>query len=176
MGAFEVEEITKVGAEIVGPIVVGVILEVYPHPNADKIRLTKVKVAPDQEPLEIVCGASNIAVGQKIPVALSGARVINRHDGSALEIKLSKIRGVQSNGMLCSPPELGIVDGGSEGILILNGGVQIGSDAQELLQLYPDYILHVEPRSNRGDAMSVKGMAREVAALCKRPLKEPIWQ
>ncbi len=176
MGAFEVEEITVVGAEIVGPIVVGEILAINPHPNADKIRLTKVKVASDSEPLEIVCGAQNIAVGQRIPVALPGARVVNRHDGSALEIKLSKIRGVQSNGMLCSPPELGITDGDGEGILILNGNAQIGADAKELLQLYPDYVLHVEPRSNRGDAMSVKGMAREVAALCSRALKQPNWQ
>ncbi|MFN8554716.1 MAG: phenylalanine--tRNA ligase subunit beta [Candidatus Obscuribacterales bacterium] len=182
MGAFEVEEIRKVGPDIEGPVVLGEIMEILPHPNADKIRLTKTRIAPGEDPLEIVCGAQNIEVGQRVPVALPGARVINRKDGTALAIKASAIRGVQSNGMLCSPPELGIVPAGvetpeSSGILILKPSQgELGTDIKKLFHLYPDYVLIVEPRSNRGDALSVIGLAREVAALLNRPLKRPDWK
>src|SRR6185295_12892978 len=98
MGAFEVEEVTSFGPDIVGPLVVGEILEINPHPNADKIRLTKIRLEEGGDGQEIVCGAWNIEVGHKIPVALPGARVINRHDGKPLLIERSKIRGVSSNG------------------------------------------------------------------------------
>lgn len=172
LGAFEVEEVRAFGPDIEGPVVAGEIIEILPHPNADKIRLTRTRVAEGEEPREIVCGAGNIEVGQRIPVALPGARVINRHDGTALAIKQSKIRGVVSNGMLCSSPELG-VSGSSEGILILPSDTGLGLDIKELLHLKKDWILHVSPRSNRGDALCVAGMAREAAALFKRPLKQP---
>ncbi|MBS2008158.1 MAG: phenylalanine--tRNA ligase subunit beta [Cyanobacteria bacterium SZAS TMP-1] len=180
MGAFEVEEVTVFGPDLVGPIVVGEILEIHPHPNADKIRLTKTRIEEGAEPLEIVCGAQNIEVGMRVPVALPGARVINRKDGTPLPIKASAIRGVHSNGMLCSPPELGIDmgEGTSEGILVLNANGKtpaLGQDIKEVLGIKTDYILHVEPRSNRGDALSVQGLAREVAALFNRPLKAPLW-
>jgi phenylalanyl-tRNA synthetase beta chain len=183
MGAFEVEEVTIIGPDLEGPIVVGEIIEIHQHPNADKIRLTKTRIKEGEEPLDIVCGAQNIEVGQFIPVALPGAKVVNRHDGSALLIKASAIRGVKSNGMLCSPPELGIAKnlqdpGQDEGIWILNKNGNkpaIGSDVMPLLPTKADYILHVEPRSNRGDALSVMGLAREVAALFGRPLKKPDW-
>ena len=174
MGAFEVEEVSSSGPDIEGPLVVGQILEIHPHPDADKIRLTKIKLAEDAPAQEIVCGAWNIEVGQRIPVALPGAKVINRHDGSALHIKQSKIRGVTSNGMLCSAPELGI-SGNGEGIMILEASTKIGADAREILGIKKDYVLHVEPRSNRGDALSVLGLAREVAALFGRPLKTQAW-
>lgn len=182
MGAFEVEEIRKVGPDIEGPVVLGEIMEILPHPNADKIRLTKTRIAPGEPPLEIVCGAQNIEVGQRVPVALPGAKVINRKDGTSLAIKASAIRGVQSNGMLCSPPELGIVPAGvetpeSSGILILKQSHgELGTDIKKLFHLYPDHVLIVEPRSNRGDSLSVIGLAREVAALLNRPLKRPDWK
>ncbi|HEY9784388.1 MAG TPA: phenylalanine--tRNA ligase subunit beta [Candidatus Obscuribacterales bacterium] len=183
MNAFEVEEVRKVGPDIEGPVVVGEIMQISPHPNADKIRLTRVKVDPHQEPLEIVCGAQNIEVGQIVPVALPGARVLNRHDGSPLHIKAAPIRGVKSNGMLCSPGELGAKSADVDGILILSdrpefsktNGLTLGADVKKLLHLLPDWVLHVAPRSNRGDALSVIGLAREVAALFKRPLKEVEW-
>jgi len=180
MGAFEVEEVTVFGPDLVGPIVVGEIMEIHPHPNADKIRLTKTRIKDGEEPLDIVCGAQNIEVGMRVPVALPGAKVINRKDGTALAIKASAIRGVHSNGMLCSPPELGIDmgEGTSEGILVLNANGKtpaLGEDIKTVLGLKTDYILHVEPRSNRGDALSVQGLAREVAALFNRPLKSPTW-
>jgi len=176
MGAFEVEEIRKVGADIEGPLIVGEIVQINPHPNADKIRLTKIMVSPQGDSLEIVCGADNIIVGQRVPVALPGARVVNRHDGTELRIAERSVRGVTSHGMLCSPPELGITAADNEGILILSDMPELGSDARLLLKLYPDWILHVEPRSNRGDALSVLGLAREVAALVGRPLKAPHWR
>ncbi len=179
MGAFEVEEISTSGPNIIGPVVSGEILDIKVHPNADKIRLTKVRLAEGADPVEIVCGAQNIEVGQRIPVALPGAVVLNRKTGDKLEIKASEIRGVHSNGMLCSPPELGITDGDSEGIYILSKpgekGFPLGVDMIEHMSLKPEYIFHVGSRSNRGDAMSVVGLAREVAALTGRPLKLPEW-
>lgn len=180
MGAFEVEEVRQIRGEIVGPVVVGEILEIYPHPNANKIRLTKTRVAEGAEPLEIVCGADNIQVGQRIPVALSGARVIDRKTGKPLPIEAREVRGVVSNGMLCSPPELGLDAGDNEGILVLPHGAEnpitLGTNIIEYLYLRPDWVLHVEPRSNRGDALSVIGLAREVAALLNRKLKQPEWK
>ncbi|MDZ4835639.1 MAG: phenylalanine--tRNA ligase subunit beta [Candidatus Melainabacteria bacterium] len=179
MGAFEVEEISTSGPNITGPVVSGEILDIKVHPNADKIRLTKVRLADGADPVEIVCGAQNIEVGQRIPVALPGAVVLNRKTGDKLEIKASEIRGVHSNGMLCSPPELGITDGDSEGIYILSKpgekGFPLGVDMIEHMSLKPEYIFHVGSRSNRGDAMSVVGLAREVAALMGRQLKLPDW-
>jgi phenylalanyl-tRNA synthetase beta chain len=182
MGAFEVEEVTLIGPDLEGPVVIGEIIEIHQHPNADKIRLTKTRIKAGEEPVDIVCGATNIEVGQIIPVALPGAKVVNRHDGTALHIKASAIRGVKSNGMLCSAPELGMVDpsGKQDGILILSPSAaenkyELGSDALKILPLKIDYVLHVEPRSNRGDALSVMGLAREVAALFGRPLKKQEW-
>jgi phenylalanyl-tRNA synthetase beta chain len=175
MGAMEVEEVRPFGPDLEGEVVVGEIVEINPHPNADKIRLTKIRFVENSNDVrEIVCGAWNIEVGNRIPVALPGSRVISRHDGTALEIKESKIRGFTSNGMLCSAPELGIA-GSGEGILILPADTPLGVDAKELLHLTRDWILHVGSRSNRGDALCVIGLAREVAALFGRPLKQPQW-
>ncbi len=174
MGAMEVEEVRPFGPDLVGDVIVGEILEINPHPNADKIRVTKIKLHDQGEAREIVCGAWNINVGDRIPVALPGSRVINRHDGTALEIKESKIRGVTSNGMLCSAPELGIT-GSGDGILLLDKQTPLGIDAKQLLHLQKDWILHVGSRSNRGDALCVVGLAREVAALFGRPLKKQDW-
>lgn len=173
MSAFEVEEIQTTGQEIIGPLQVGEIIEINQHPNADKIRLTKVKIDSSGPLVDIVCGAGNIAIGQKIPVALPGAEVINRHDGSKLLIKESQIRGATSRGMLCSASELGIESTNGDGIYILDPATTLGTDVKELLELFQDKVLVVEPRSNRGDAMSVLGMAREVSAILKRPLKLP---
>ena len=180
MNAFEVEDIDKVGANITGPLVVGKILEIHPVPQADRIRLTKVLIHEGEEPVEIVCGASNIQVGHVIPVALPGAIVINRKDKTPLHIKASEIKGVKSNGMLCSPSELGLEGYDVDGILILSdqeqimlkgNGIKIGADAKEILELSSDSVLNVGSRSNRGDALSVIGLAREVAALTGRAMK-----
>lgn len=180
MNAFEVEDIEQVGANITGPLVVGKITEITQHPNADKIRVTKVLLEEGKEPVQIVCGAANIEVGHVIPVALPGAKVINRKDGTPLPIKASAIRGVESNGMLCSPSELGLTGYDADGILILSEveelkdkGIKIGADAKEILGLTSDAVLNVGSRSNRGDALSVIGLAREVAALTGRKMTMP---
>jgi phenylalanyl-tRNA synthetase beta chain len=177
MGAFEVEEIKKVGANLTGEIVVGEIMEIVPHPDptVTKMRLTRTRVREGAAPEEIVCGAWNIEVGHKIPVALPGSVVINRMTGEPFPIERTNKRGVTSNGMLCSPAELGIA-GGEDGILILDPGTKVGINAKEFLGLQPDSVLIVEPRSNRGDALCVLGLAREVAALFGRSLKTPQWQ
>lgn len=180
MNAFEVEDIEHVGANITGPLVVGKITEITQHPNADKIRVTKVLLEEGGEPVQIVCGAANIEVGHVIPVALPGAKVINRKDGTPLPIKASAIRGVESNGMLCSPSELGLTGYDADGILILsneeefkNKGIKVGADAKVVLELTSDAVLNVGSRSNRGDALSVIGLAREVAALTGRKMTMP---
>jgi phenylalanyl-tRNA synthetase beta chain len=175
MGAFEVEEIKRVGPDIQGDVLVGEILDIRKHPDADKIRITTIRVSETDEPRQIVCGAWNIEVGQRIPVAMPGAKVINRMDGKALLIKESKMRGEVSQGMLCSAPELGIA-GSGEGILILDPQTSVGTNAKELLNIKQDAVLHVGTRSNRGDALCVLGLAREVAALFERPLREPQWK
>jgi phenylalanyl-tRNA synthetase beta chain len=176
MGAFEVEEIRRTGPDLRGQLVVGEIMEILPHPDPSvtKMRLTKTRIAADAPPEEIVCGAWNIEVGQKIPVALPGSMVINRKTGEPFPIERTEKRGVVSNGMLCSPAELGIA-GGEDGILILESTTRVGVDVRPLLGLEQDAVLIVEPRSNRGDALSVLGLAREVAALFGRPLKQPDW-
>ncbi len=175
MKAFEVEEIETIG--LTGPVVVGEILEINKHPDADKIRVTKMRVAENGEPTQIVCGAQNIEVGQLVPVCLPGAVVINRKTGEGLPIKQSEIRGVTSNGMLASASELGIATSDVDGIHVLkkpgeSSDLKLGQNALELLNLISDQVFHVGTRSNRGDALCVKGMAREVCALTSRKMIE----
>ncbi len=175
MKAFEVEEIETIG--LTGPVVVGEILEINKHPDADKIRVTQMRVAENGEPTQIVCGAQNIEVGQLVPVCLPGAVVINRKTGESLPIKQSEIRGVTSNGMLASASELGIATSDVDGIHVLkkpgeSSDLKLGQNALELLNLISDQVFHVGTRSNRGDALCVKGMAREVCALTSRKMIE----
>jgi phenylalanyl-tRNA synthetase beta chain len=167
--AFEVEDIEYVGAKISGTVVSGKILEIAKHPNADKLQITKTQIAPNEEPRQIVCGAKNIAVGQIIPVALPGAIVLNRTNGEPLPIKVGKIRDVESQGMLCSGAELGL--DGDEGIFILEPTTPVGENLIEKLNLKPKAILNVASRSNRGDALSLQGIAREVAATTNKALQ-----
>jgi phenylalanyl-tRNA synthetase beta chain len=181
MNAFEVENIETFGSDLTGPLVIGEIVDIqaHPDPKVTKMRLTKVKVDDKQEPLEIVCGASNIAVGQRVPVALPGSVVINRHDGTAFPIVAMEKRGVRSNGMICAPSELGVAYVTEEdGIWVLDPAIanRLGEDAYKLLCLEKDTVLTVGSRSNRGDAVCIRGMAREVAAIFERPMREPEWQ
>lgn len=174
MGAFEVEEIQKVGPKLHGPLVVGKILEVQKHPNADRLLVTKV-TTDGKNQLQIVCGAKNIKVGQLVPVALPGAVVVNRQDGSELAIKTTVIREIESSGMLCSPGELGISTGDPGGILILDAKATVGKNVIDYLSLHRDTILEVASRSNRGDALSVFGLSKEISALTKKNLKELVF-
>ena len=171
MGAFEVEDIYKTGAKLKGPIVISKILDIQKHPNADRLSIVEV-TTDSKNKLQIVCGAKNIKVGDKVPLSQEGAIVKNRKDGSELQIKTSKIRGVESSGMLCAAAELGLENNEPDGILILPQNAPIGQDVINFLSLGQDTVLEVAARSNRGDALSVSGLAREISALTKKKLKE----
>lgn len=138
-------------------VVVGEILEIRDHPNADKLHLTKVDIGT--ETLDVVCGASNIAVGQKVPVALVGAIL-----PGGFEIKEAVIRGEKSFGMICSETELGLADK-SDGILVLKPSTVPGTPVEEILGVGTDAIIEPKILSNRPDFMSYLGMARELAVV-----------
>ncbi|EKE04059.1 MAG: hypothetical protein ACD_20C00109G0014 [uncultured bacterium] len=176
MSGLEVEDIEKIGADF-SNIVVAEILDVKPHPNADKLQI--VEVFNGTEKREVVCGARNIAKGQMIPYASVGSEVKDRKTGEKFILKPAKIRDVESEGMLCSADELGLETKDfqeEDGILILNRlkeNLKHGQDVKEVLNIQEDTILHVAPTANRGDEMSVIGIAREVSSIFSRPLKYP---
>jgi phenylalanyl-tRNA synthetase beta chain len=150
---FEVKGLERWGSEWRN-VVVGELLTVEKHPRADRLSLTTVHVGA-AEPLQIVCGATNIAPGQRVPVALPGALLPGNR-----AIERTEKMGVASNGMLCSGDELRLsVDG--EGILILPVGTPLGAS---LTDLYGDWVMDVDVKPNRGDALCLVGLAREVAA------------
>jgi phenylalanyl-tRNA synthetase beta chain len=161
----EVTEVEVSGAEW-SDVVVGRLLEVRRHPNADTLWVTRVLIQEGGEPLEIVCGAQNIAPGQLVPVALPGATLPGDR-----RIERTKIRGVVSNGMLCSPRELDL-GGDADGIQILGTDQEypLGTD---LRTIYGDVVLDVDVKPNRGDALSMVGLAREVAAFTGAALRKP---
>jgi phenylalanyl-tRNA synthetase beta chain len=163
----EVEAVTSL-AKGFNKVVVGQILERNKHPQADRLSLTKIDVGTGV-PLEIVCGAQNIAAGQKIPVATVGAVIPN-----GLEIKPAKIRGVPSQGMLCSLDELLLPKEwqAEDGIYQLDASATIGTPLADYLGLN-DTILEINVTPNRGDALSHFGVARDVAALFGAQAKLP---
>jgi phenylalanyl-tRNA synthetase beta chain len=144
-------------------VVVGELLAVERHPRADRLSLTRVDVGTG-EPLEIVCGATNIAVGQRVPVALPGAILPGNR-----RIERTEKLGAVSNGMLCSGDELRLT-GDADGILILPGDSRIGVP---LADLYGDVVLDVDVKPNRGDALCMVGLAREVAAVTGAEVRFP---
>ena len=155
MAGLEVEEIQPVAADF-SMVVVGHIIEAEKHPDADRLKVCKVDVGQD-EPLQIVCGAPNAAVGLKVPCALVGAKL------PGFEIKKAKLRGVASAGMLCSAKELGISDD-QGGLHLLPEDAPVGHDVRELLDL-DDSVIEISLTPNRADCLSLLGVAREVAAL-----------
>ena len=164
MAGLEVEEAVSIG-EGFEKVVVAEIQSVRRHPNAD--RLSLVEVITHRGNLSIVCGATNIKAGQKVPLALVGARLPN-----GIEIKKSKIRGISSEGMLCSETELGLGKDAS-GIMILPPHVPLGVDLAEALGL-KDTVLDISITPNRPDCLCVIGVAREIAALTHQKLKSPL--
>lgn len=145
------------------------------HPNSDHLHLVTVNTGVGLK--TVVCGAQNIAVGQIIPYASVGSQVLDRKTGEMFTLAPATIRGVESQGMLCSADELGVAERNyqeEDGILVLNRifpNVEIGADVKDVLGFEKDYILDVAPTANRGDQMSVIGVARELSAIFDRPLK-----
>ena len=142
-------------------LVVGLVLETEQHPNADKLKLTKVDIGAES-PLQIVCGAPNVAVGQKVIVATIGTTIYPAA-GDSLTMKLAKIRGVESYGMICAEDEIGLSDNHA-GILILPEDTQVGIPVADLFHPYSDWIYEIGLTPNRMDAMSHYGVAKDVCA------------
>ena len=162
-------------------IVVGQITSIEPHPDANKLIVCQVNIGT--ESIQIVTGASNVKVGDKVPVVLDGGKVAGGHDGGPLpedgiKIKKGKLRGVESNGMMCSIEEMGsdrnmYPDAPEEGIYILPEDTEVGSDAVEVIGMR-DVVFEYEITSNRVDCYSVLGIAREAAATFGKEFKAPV--
>lgn len=172
MLGLEVESVETAGLKPLENVVVGQILSRDPHPNADKLGVCMVKVDPDKDPIQIVCGAKNYKPGDLVPVALDGAK-LPTEDGGFFEIKVSQLRGVQSNGMMCSARELGLGSDHS-GLLILTGNpdAKVGMPINEVFK-DSDTVFEIELTANRGDCLSHIGIARELAARFGKKLKKP---
>ena len=167
MAGVEVEAIEEIGSDW-EHVVVGRVQALTPHPNADRLRLATVDIGSG-EPSTVVCGAPNIAVGQTVAFAREGARLVDAHSGSRRVLKRSKIRGVESAGMVCSDRELGISDE-HEGIKVLPEAVAVGTP---LAATIGDTIFDFSLTPNRPDLFSALGIAREVAALTAGSVREP---
>jgi phenylalanyl-tRNA synthetase beta chain len=142
-------------------LLVGEVLEVQQHPNADKLKLTKVAVGKDR-PLNIVCGASNVAVGQKVVLAPVGATIFPKGK-DPITMKLAKIRGEESEGMICAEDEIGISDDHA-GIIVLDNQWNAGDIVAEVFEYDQDWIFEIGLTPNRMDAMSHYGVAKDVCA------------
>lgn len=164
MAGLEVDAIEPVAGAF-DQVVVGEVIGLEPHPDADKLRVATVNVGAD-EPLQIVCGAANVREGLKAPTALVGAKL-----PGDLKIKKSKLRGVPSHGMLCSEKELGLADS-AEGLMELPGEAPVGESIRDYL-LLDDVSLELGLTPNRGDCLSVAGIAREVGVLNKLSVAGP---
>ena len=158
-----VEEVQTIKGGLEG-LVIGEVLTCEEHPNSDHLHITTVNVG-GAEPLQIVCGAPNVAAGQKVVVAVNGTKL---YDGDeCFTIKRSKIRGVESNGMICAEDEIGI---GTDhaGIIVLPADAVVGTPAKEYYNVKSDYVLEVDITPNRVDATSHFGVARDLAAYLKQ--------
>ncbi|NJO16413.1 MAG: phenylalanine--tRNA ligase subunit beta [Thioploca sp.] len=163
MSGLEVDQVEPVAMSF-NQIVIGEVLTIAAHPHADHLKICQVNVGEDK-PLHIVCGAANVQSGMRVPTALMGARL------GDVEIKKSSIRGTTSEGMLCSAKELGLVDS-SEGLMILPQDAPIGENLRRYLQL-EDVSVALDLTPNRGDCLSVAGIAREVGLLTRCAVTSP---
>jgi phenylalanyl-tRNA synthetase beta chain len=174
MSGLEVEEVEEVKPQFTN-IITAKIEKIDAHPNSDRLHLVTVNTGSALK--TVVCGAQNIQVGQVIPYASVGSKVLDRKTGEQFELTPAVIRGVESQGMLCSDDELGVSDRNyqeEDGILVLNRifpNVGLGLNVEDVLGFEKDFILHVAPTANRGDQMSAIGVARELSALFNRPMK-----
>jgi len=163
MAGLEVDSVEPAANKFTG-VVVGEVLSLEKHPDADKLNVCQV--SNGKENFQVVCGAPNVAAGQKVPFALVGAEL-----AEDFKIKQAKLRGVESNGMLCSAEELGLAEK-SDGILELPLDATVGQDFRDYLDL-DDSIIDVDLTPNRGDCLSVQGIAREAAVLNKTSVSTP---
>lgn len=163
MAGLEVDSVEPAANKFTG-VIVGEVLSVEKHPDADKLNVCQV--SSGKENFQVVCGAPNVAAGQKVPFALVGAELADD-----FKIKQAKLRGLESNGMLCSAEELGLAEK-SDGILELPLDATVGQDFRDYLNL-DDSIIDVDLTPNRGDCLSVQGIAREAAVLNKTSVSTP---
>ena len=176
-----VDKLTKASVEVDGVnrigewwepelIQVGLVKDILPHPNADRLRLADIELAKSKVE-RVVCGAPNLEIGQKIVFAKTGSKVFSPKTNDYITLEAAKIRGVESNGMVLSESELGISDN-HEGILVLDNDYEVGTSAQSILA---DTILDVHIWPNRPDLMNIVGIAREIDAIfnAKSTLKLP---
>lgn len=169
MGGLEVEEL-RPAAPPFTKVVVGEIKEAVQHPNADRLRVCQVDVGQGAL-LNIVCGAPNARVGIRVPTALVGAELPPGEDGKPFAIKLGKLRGIESQGMLCSARELKLSEDHG-GLLELDASAPVGKDVREVLNL-DDHVFTLKLTPNLAHALSVYGVARELSALTGAPLQQP---
>ena len=155
MAGLEVDAVEPAAPPFSG-VVVGLVLAAEPHPNAEKLRVCRVDVGQG-EPLQIVCGAANVAAGMRVPAALVGAVL-----PGGFKIKRAKLRGVESLGMICSASELGLAET-SDGILPLPADAEVGADLRTWLQL-DDACIEVDLTPDRGDCLSLAGIAGRSAS------------
>lgn len=143
-------------------VVIGHVLTCEKHPDADKLKITTVDLGDGNPPVQIVCGAPNVAAGQKVPVATIGTRLYDK-EGVGFEIKKGKIRGQESHGMICAEDELGIGEG-HDGIMILSEDLIPGTLASKVFEIETDEVFEIGLTPNRADAMSHMGVARDLRA------------
>ncbi len=165
-----IEEYVSVLGGLKG-VIVGEVLESKKHPNADKLSVCQVNIG--KETVQIVCGAPNVAAGQKVPVALPGTWLYpENNEKNKFKLKKTKIRGEISYGMICSEKELGIGES-HEGIMVLDTDKSAGTPLDEVVQVYKDFVFEIGLTPNRTDAMSHLGVARDLAAKLNRKIKYP---
>ena len=155
-----IETVESIKGSLKG-IVVGKVLTCIQHPNADRLKVTTVDVGIDA-PLQIVCGAPNVAAGQKVPVATIGTLLYDEK-GESFKIKKGKIRGEESHGMICAEDELGLGKG-HDGIMVLDETLQVGTPCAEVFNIESDQVFEIGLTPNRADAMSHYGVARDLRA------------
>src|SRR6266436_9488961 len=170
MLGIEVEGVQKLAGAFEG-VVVAQVITCDKHPNADKLSLCRVNDGKGER--QIVCGAHNFKAGDKVPLILPGHTLAAKPGERPLTIKVGKIRGVESQGMMCSPQELGLGDV-VEGLLILREHAQVGQPFVEYLgRTGSDVVYDLEVTPNRPDLNSVIGIAREISAVTGNPLRMP---
>ncbi len=168
----EVEDMEQTGSDLEG-IVVGEVLDVQPHPDADRLVVCKVDIGSD-DPSQIVCGAPNVSAGQKVAVATVGSVLpVPLPDGSPFKIRKAKIRGQKSAGMICAEDELGLGEDHS-GIMVLSDGLKPGTPFSEVAGISRDFVFEIGLTPNRPDATCHLGVARDLAAVTGVPLHKPL--